>query len=125
MDRRLALKHAGIAGVLAAGVAPAVQAQQVLRFRLASSFPKSLDTLFGGTEVFAAKVKEMSGGKIEITVKNEDSTADEFDSRDLKREKVIAGGKEGVVIVGPLQPGEYHFQGEYHAKTAQGVLIVK
>ena len=67
MDRRSALKHAGIAGVLAAGVAPAVQAQPVLRFRLASSFPKSLDTLFGGTEVFAAKVKEMSGGKIEIS----------------------------------------------------------
>jgi TRAP-type mannitol/chloroaromatic compound transport system substrate-binding protein len=67
MDRRSALKHAGIAGVLAAGVAPAVQAQQVLRFRLASSFPKSLDTLFGGSETFAAKVKELSGGKIEIS----------------------------------------------------------
>jgi TRAP-type mannitol/chloroaromatic compound transport system substrate-binding protein len=67
MDRRSALKHAGIAGVLAASVAPAVQAQQVLRFRLASSFPKSLDTLFGGSESFAAKVKELSGGKIEIS----------------------------------------------------------
>ena len=67
MDRRSALRHAGIAGVLAAGVAPAVQAQPVLRFRLASSFPKSLDTLFGGNDVFAAKVKEMSGGKIEIS----------------------------------------------------------
>ncbi|WP_416560581.1 TRAP transporter substrate-binding protein [Limnohabitans sp. yimb22184] len=67
MDRRSILKNAGIAGVLAAGVAPAVHAQAAIRWRLASSFPKSLDTLFGGCEIFAKKVKEMSGGKFEIT----------------------------------------------------------
>jgi len=67
MDRRSILKNAGIAGVLAAGVAPAVHAQAAVRWRLASSFPKSLDTLFGGAELFAKKVKEMSGGKFEIT----------------------------------------------------------
>ena len=67
MDRRSILKNAGLAGVLAAGVAPAVHAQAAIRWRLASSFPKSLDTLFGGAEIFARKVKEMSGGKFEIT----------------------------------------------------------
>jgi len=71
------------------------------------------------------RIEAHAGVKIELTVKNEDNSADEFDSRDLKREKVIGGGKEGVILVGPLQPGEYHFQGEYHAKTAQGVLVVK
>jgi TRAP-type mannitol/chloroaromatic compound transport system substrate-binding protein len=68
MDRRSAIKHAGIAGVLAAGAAPAVYAQgATLRWRLASSFPKSLDTLYGGVEVFAKKVGEMTGGKFVIT----------------------------------------------------------
>ena len=67
MDRRSILKNAGLAGVLAAGVAPAVHAQAAVRWRLASSFPKSLDTLFGGSEYFAKKVKEMSGGKFEIS----------------------------------------------------------
>ena len=71
------------------------------------------------------RIEAPAGAKIEITVQNQDSAADEFDSRDLKREKVISGGKEGIVLVGPLAPGEYHFQGEYHAKTAQGVLVVK
>ena len=47
MDRRSLIKNAGIAGVLAAGVAPAVHAQAAIRWRLASSFPKSLDTIFG------------------------------------------------------------------------------
>ena len=67
MDRRSILKNAGIAGVLAAGVAPAVHAQAAIRWRLASSFPKSLDTLFGGADAFARKVKDMTGGKFEIT----------------------------------------------------------
>ena len=67
MDRRSILKNAGIAGVLAAGVAPAVHAQAAVRWRLASSFPKSLDTLYGGSELFAKKVKELSGGKFEIS----------------------------------------------------------
>ncbi|MFO1246186.1 MAG: TRAP transporter substrate-binding protein [Ramlibacter sp.] len=68
MDRRSLIKNAGIAGVLAAGVAPAVHAQAAIRWRLASSFPKSLDTIFGAAEVFANKVKAMSGGKFEISV---------------------------------------------------------
>ena len=67
MDRRSLIKNAGIAGVLAAGVAPAVHAQATIRWRLASSFPKALDTIYGAAEVFAAKVKAMSGGKFEIS----------------------------------------------------------
>ena len=68
MDRRSIIKHAGIAGVLAAGAAPAVHAQAAIRWRLASSFPKSLDTIYGGAEVFSKAVKAMSGGKFEISV---------------------------------------------------------
>jgi TRAP-type mannitol/chloroaromatic compound transport system substrate-binding protein len=68
MDRRSLIKHAGIAGVIAAGTAPAVHAQQAIRWRLASSFPKSLDTIYGAAEVFAQKVKALSGGKFEISV---------------------------------------------------------
>ena len=68
MDRRSVIKHTGIAGVLAAGIAPAVHAQAAIRWRLASSFPKPLDTIYGGAEVFANAVKAMSGGKFEISV---------------------------------------------------------
>jgi TRAP-type mannitol/chloroaromatic compound transport system substrate-binding protein len=44
-----------------------VHAQANLRWRLTSSFPKVLDTLFGVNDVFAQKVKEMTGGKFQIT----------------------------------------------------------
>ncbi len=68
MDRRSILKNAGIAGVLAAGAAPAVHAQATIRWRLASSFPKSLDTIYGTAEVFAKQVSDMTGGKFQISV---------------------------------------------------------
>lgn len=68
MTRRKFLTQAGIAGILASGVAPAVHAQTAIRWRLASSFPKALDTIFGAAEVFSKSVKEMSGGKFEISV---------------------------------------------------------
>ena len=68
MDRRSILKNSGIAGILAVGAAPAVHAQAAVRWRLSSSFPKALDTIFGAAEVFAKHVKEMSGGKFEISV---------------------------------------------------------
>ena len=68
LARRSLFKHAGMAGVLAAGVAPAVHAQAVVRWRLASSFPKSLDTIYGAAETLARHVRAISGGKFEITV---------------------------------------------------------
>ncbi len=68
MERRSFVRQVGLAGVLAAGAAPAiVHAQANIRWRLASSFPKSLDTIFGAAEVFAKKVSEMSGGKFQIS----------------------------------------------------------
>jgi TRAP-type mannitol/chloroaromatic compound transport system substrate-binding protein len=69
MERRSFVRSAGLAGVLAAGAAPAVvHAQANIRWRLASSFPKSLDTIFGASDVFAKKVSEMTGGKFQISV---------------------------------------------------------
>jgi TRAP-type mannitol/chloroaromatic compound transport system substrate-binding protein len=68
MERRSFVSGAGLAGVLAAGAAPAlVHAQANIRWRLASSFPKSLDTIYGAAEVFAKKVSDMTGGKFQIS----------------------------------------------------------
>ena len=67
MERRSFIKHSGIAGVLAAGAAPALaQTGPAVKWRLASSFPKSLDTLYGGAEQVAKRVGELTGGKFEI-----------------------------------------------------------
>jgi TRAP-type mannitol/chloroaromatic compound transport system substrate-binding protein len=67
MDRRSLIRNAGIAGVLAAGAAPAVHAQPAVRWRMAASFPKSLDTIFGSGDTFSKTVKALSGGKFEVS----------------------------------------------------------
>src|SRR5271154_3152640 len=60
-----------------------------------------------------------------IHMTNADSTAEEFDSTALKVEKVVAGNDAGDVHIRPLSPGTYPFMGEYHADTAQGVVIAQ
>lgn len=66
-----------------------------------------------------------AGEKITLTVKNEDSAAAEFESESLKREKVISGNSQAVIKIGPLKPGRYEFEDEFHDETAQGVMIAK
>jgi TRAP-type mannitol/chloroaromatic compound transport system substrate-binding protein len=68
MERRSFVQGAGIAGVLATGIAPAVHAQASIRWRLTSAFPKALDTIYGAAEVFSKAVSDMSGGKFQISV---------------------------------------------------------
>ncbi len=67
MKRRDAIRRGGLLGVLAAGAAPAVHAQQAIRWRLASSFPKSVDTLWGFSETVSKMVDDMSGGRFKIS----------------------------------------------------------
>ena len=69
MERRSFVRSAGIAGVLATGAAPAiVHAQAAIRWRMASSFPKAADIIYGGADVFAKKMSEMTSGKFQISV---------------------------------------------------------
>jgi len=75
---------------------------------------------------FAPETIEIPAGqKVKLLVRNQDDTAEEFDSYDLNREKVISGNSEGIVIIGPLDPGTYSFMGEFHADTARGKIVVK
>lgn len=60
-----------------------------------------------------------------IQLFNDDDTADEFDSASLKIEKVVPGHASANIRVRALAPGKYPFMGEYHAATAQGVVIAQ
>jgi heme/copper-type cytochrome/quinol oxidase subunit 2 len=66
-----------------------------------------------------------AGQKIELRVSNADSTPEEFESTDLRREKVVPPGQEVVVYVGPLKPGTYEYFGDFNPKTARGRLAVQ
>ncbi len=69
MERRSFLKHGGMAGILAAGTAPAfAQGTGEVKWRLTSSFPKSLDTIFGAAEVISKRVASATNNKFQIQV---------------------------------------------------------
>ena len=63
--------------------------------------------------------------KFKLIVVNEDPTPEEFESHELNREKIVTGKGKITVFLGPLKPGKYPYFGEFHMKTAQGVLIAK
>ena len=69
MKRRQFLTGAGLAATTAAVASPAIaQSQPEIKWRLTSSFPKSLDTIYGGGEVLAKQVSELTDGKFQIQV---------------------------------------------------------
>ena len=60
---------AGCGGKEAAGAgAPAVHTTQRVTWRIASSFPRSLDTIYGVAEVLAKRVEQLSGSNFRIRV---------------------------------------------------------
>ena len=63
--------------------------------------------------------------KIKLVIENQDATAEEFESYELNREKVVPPKGQITIFVGPLEPGRYPFFGEFHKETAKGVLIAK
>jgi len=72
MQRRDFLKKASVgaaAGAATTLAAPAIaQSAPTIKWRLTSSFPKSLDTIYGGADVLANRLREMTGGKFDIRV---------------------------------------------------------
>lgn len=75
---------------------------------------------------FSPEVVEVPAGeKFKLIVKNEGPGAEEFESSDLNREKVIPAGRQADITLGPLKPGSYHFYGEFNPKTANGQIIAK
>ena len=67
MERRSFLKKAAVGVAAGAVAAPAIaQSQPSIQWRLAASWPKSLDTLYGGAELVAKRVGEITDGKFQI-----------------------------------------------------------
>src|SRR5213083_1274795 len=69
MKRRQFLGAVSLAATASAIAKTAIaQSMPELRWRLTSSFPKSLDTLYGAAEIFAKAVAEATDNKFQIQV---------------------------------------------------------
>ena len=63
--------------------------------------------------------------KIKVVIENQDATAEEFESDELNREKVVPPKGRVTIFVGPLEPGRYPFFGDFNKESAKGELIAK
>ena len=70
-----------------------------------------------------SEVHVVSGKPVWLEITNADATADEFESGILAIEKIVPAGGHIRVRLRPLAPGRYSFMAEFHAETAQGVII--
>ena len=72
-----------------------------------------------------AEVKVKAGAAFVLVITNKDSAAEEFESKDLKIEKVVPAGKTIRIRVPALKTGAYRFVGDYHEQTAKGRIVAE
>jgi hypothetical protein len=69
-----------------------------------------------------SEVSVPAGERFRIEVENQDLTPAEFESADLRVEKIVVPGGKIAVMAGPLKPGIYKFFDDYHPDTAKGTM---
>lgn len=63
--------------------------------------------------------------KFKLQIRNDGPSAEEFESIELRKEKVLGPGASSFLIFQPLKPGTYKFFGDFHPQTAQGRFVAK
>ena len=63
--------------------------------------------------------------RFKLVLHNAGPEAEEFESLELKKEKVLAPGATSFLVFVPLQPGSYRFFGDFHPDTAQGHIVAR
>ena len=107
MERRKFLKSAGAGMAAGAAMMPTLSRAQAaglpeIKWRLASSFPKSLDTIYGAAEIMSKRVAAATGGKFQIQVFAGGEIVPPF--------SVLDAVKDGTVQCGHTAP--YYYWGK-------------
>ena len=103
-----------VAAVLALGTAQVLAAEPVERV-----------VVIENHRFQPAEVKVPAQQPVRLVIDNRDPTPEEFESHDLRLEKIVAGHSQATLRVEPLEAGEYRFVGEFNEDTAQGKLVVE
>ncbi|MCX7898929.1 MAG: cupredoxin domain-containing protein [Methylocystis sp.] len=71
-----------------------------------------------------AEIRIKADQPLTLTVRNLDATAEEFESKPLRIEKVIPANGEAHFSIRALKAGRYKFIGEFHEDSAKGEIVV-
>ena len=71
------------------------------------------------------EIRVKAGTPFVLVVTNKDVTPEEFESKELRIEKVIPGGKTLKIRVRALKAGSYPFVGDFHQATAKGRIVAE
>jgi hypothetical protein len=85
----------------------------------------SFKTIIKNHRFNPALIKVPVGQDFELEVYNDDNTAEEFESHDLKKEKIVGPKKIIKMKVASLSKGDYVFFGEFNESTAQGKIVAE
>ena len=72
-----------------------------------------------------AELKVPANTPVTLVVRNLDPTPEEFESKTLRVEKVVAGNSEITIKLRPLAPGRYRFYGDFNEATAEGAVVAE
>jgi hypothetical protein len=110
---------AAAAAMLASPVLAPLQAQAQAQTQTPSFALTARDQKFE-----PAELEVPAGQKFELRITNAEAVSIEFESSDLRREKVITRGQSATLYLGPLKPGRYEFFDDFR-RQVRGVLIAR
>ena len=128
MQRRQFVRGAGLAAAAATVASPAVaQSMPEIKWRLTSSFPKSLDTLYGVSEVFVKRVAEITDNRFVIQPFAAGEVVPGLQALDAVIDaitKTVAGGdKVTIAGFGTFEPRERSARTGRNPQTGEEIQI--
>ena len=92
---------------------------------VAQDKPQEIAVTIQNNRFTPEEIKVKAGKPFVLVVTNKDAKPEEFESKELRIEKVIPAGKTASIRVRALKPGTYPFFGEFNPKTAQGRIVAE
>ncbi|PWV60537.1 cupredoxin domain-containing protein [Plasticicumulans acidivorans] len=72
-----------------------------------------------------AEIVVPAGTKFRLEIENTGKDPIEFESSELRKEKVLAPGAKSTLVFQALGAGRYRFFDEFHEATGQGAIIAR
>lgn len=87
--------------------------------------PPTFKLLARGGKWFPEVIEVPANTRFRLEITNQNAGPEEFESKELHKELVLAPGVTRVLVFAPMKPGTYPFFGEFHPDTARGRIVAK